>query len=166
MSLGSSGVSELVGLTNWLHNPEAKGLFLEFVTVYYFTAEPSLQGGYSYTCWVENVNNAMVPQLYYTVANTFADMTIPPNSPVSQGSAEVYTQSPIQVVNWNPFSEGVTTQNLTLTRANTVTYKRRLFIPSNSVRLVAKDFRSVRTNRTGLPTDMVMGGTLFFHWAH
>ena len=161
----SSSVSELAGLSCWLHNPQASGIFLEFMTTRYFTPEAVLLGGYSYTCWIENINNSMVPQSYYNVVNTFADMTLPPNNPVTQGNAEVKTQTPLQTINWIPVTNSTATQGLALIRSNTVTYVRQLYVASNSIRITLKDFRSQRGSNGQSPSPLLIGATLFFHWS-
>ena len=161
---GSGTVSELAGLTGWLQNPHANGIFLEYMAVRYFTPRPVLEGGYSYTCWIENVNNAMVPQSYFYVANTFADMTLPPNNPVVQGSASVSTQTPLQTINWVPVSNTAATQAMALVRSNTVTYTRQLYVPSNSIRITMKDFQARRGQDNNSPTALLIGATLYFHW--
>ena len=160
----SNGVSELSGLGCWLSNPTARGIIFEYMSVRYFTATPSLEGGYAYTCWIENLNNALVPQLYFSVDNTYADMTLAPGNPVQKGSATVYTQTELQTINWHPFTESPRTDEMVMRRSNVVTYERRLYVPSNSVRVVLKDFYSVRRNLEEVPRDLMMGATLFFHW--
>jgi hypothetical protein len=153
------------GLTCWLQNPNATGAIFEFVSVTYFIPSANISGGFAYTAWIENVNNAMVPQSYFTVANTGADMTLSPNNPVNQGSATVETYMPLQTIDWNPCT--TTTGGhfgfYQMRLSNTVYYRRRLYIPSNNLRLSLKDFRGV-PGPNGRPDHIMMTAKLFFHW--
>jgi len=168
---------EYDGLTCWLQNPNATGAFFEFVSVTYFIPNANISGGFAYTAWIENVNNAMVPQSYFTVANTGTDMSLAPNNPVNQGSATVETYMPLQNINWNPINATTSNQyivtdprtgavyNYQMLRCNTVYYRRRLYVHSNNLRLALKDFRPVLGADGRRPESLLMTGTLFFHWA-